>query len=239
MRKIEYRTKLLIVFSLWWIFWAYKPWNLSDWILENILTVLFIGLLVLTRNKLRLSNVSYTVLFAFMCLHTVGSHYTYAEVPYEEWSKALGFSVNGILGFQRNNYDRLVHFSFGLLFAYPMRELFMRVANAKGAWSYYFPLELVMSLSMLYELIEWVTAIYFGGELGQAYLGTQGDVWDAQKDMAMATLGAAIGMTIVALINWRYKKDFASEFKESLKVKKSEPLGEVALREYTKTDKND
>ncbi len=232
MKTIEYRTKLLILFVIWWVIWAIDPSHFSDWVLENVLTVFFIAALIFTRNKFRLSTVSYTVMFIFLCMHTIGSHYTYAEVPYEAWTGSLGFSINDTFGFERNHFDRLVHFSFGLLFAYPMRELFMRIAKSEGAWSYYFPLELVMSLSMLYELVEWGAAVLVGGELGQAYLGTQGDIWDAHKDMGLATVGAAVGMLIVAGINWRYQKDFAQEFKNSLKIKSDTPLGEVKLREY-------
>jgi len=179
----------------------------------------------------RLSSLSYTLIFIFLSLHTIGSHYTYADVPYESWTGTLGFSINDIFGFTRNHFDRLVHFLFGFLIAYPMREVFMRVAGAKGAWSYYLPLELVMSLSMLYELIEWATAEVVGGELGMAYLGTQGDIWDAHKDMGLATLGAALGMLIVAGFNKYYQKDFGREFAASLKVKDNTPLGEVKLRE--------
>lgn len=232
MHKLEYRTKLLIVFTAWWLAWAYKPWHFSDWVLENILTVLFVGTLILTRNRFRLSSVSYTVLFIFLCLHTIGSHYTYADVPYEQWTATLGFSINDLFGFTRNHFDRLVHFLFGFLFYYPMREFFMRIALSKGAWSYYLPVELVMSLSMLYELIEWAAAIVVGGDLGMAYLGTQGDVWDAHKDMGLATTGAILGMIIVAAINWKYQRDFADEFLDSMRIKIKSPLGEVKLREY-------
>ena len=230
--RIQVRTALLVLFAVWWIIWAFHPWYFSDWMIENILTVLFILSLVVTRNRFRLSNLSYWLLFVFLLFHTVGAHYTYAEVPYEKWTAALGFSVDDTFGFERNMFDRLVHFSFGLLFVYPMRELFMRVAHAKGAWSYYLPVEMIMSVSMLYELIEWAVAMLVGGDLGMAYLGTQGDVWDAHKDMALASLGAAIGMTVVAIVNWRMQRDFAVEFIESLKVKNPIPLGEVKLREY-------
>jgi len=232
MRKVEYRTRLLLLFGIWWVVWAYRPWNFSDWVLENLLTVAFVALLIGTRHVFRLSNVSYTELFLFLLLHTIGSHYTYADVPYEKWTAALGFSINDLFGFERNHFDRLVHFLFGFLFAYPMRELFVRVAHTRGAWSYYLPVELVMSLSMLYELIEWVAAEAVGGELGMAYLGTQGDVWDAHKDMGLATLGACLGMLIVATINRRYQRDFGKEFVESLRVKIVTPLGEAKLREY-------
>ena len=236
--KLEYRTKLLLLFAIWWTIWAYRPWFFSDWIIENLLTVAFIAYFIISRHSFRLSNLSYTLLFIFMCLHTIGSHYTYAEVPYEKWTAALGFSINELFGFTRNHFDRLVHFLFGFLLAYPMRELFMRVAGARGAWSYYLPVELIMSLSMLYELIEWAVAGVVGGDLGMAYLGTQGDIWDAHKDMGLATLGAAIGMTIVALANRHYHRDFAKEISESLKVKDKVPLGEVKLRELKELKNN-
>jgi acyl carrier protein len=97
--------------------------------------------------------------------------------------------------------------------------------------------ELVMALSMLYELIEWLAAAVVGGELGMAYLGTQGDVWDAHKDMGLATLGASLGMLIVAGINFRYQRDFGDEFAESLRVKIKTPLGEQKLREHKRARK--
>jgi putative membrane protein len=230
-RKFEFRTKLLLIFGIWWLFWAYKPWFFSDWVIENLLTVACIAFLYVTRNSFRLSNLSYFLLFAFLCLHTIGSHYTYAEVPYERWSAALGFSINELFGFSRNHFDRLVHFLFGFLLAYPFREMFMRVAGAKGAWSYYLPVEIIMSFSMIYEIIEWLVAEIVGGDLGMAYLGIQGDIWDAHKDMGLATLGAALGMTIVALVNRHYHRDFGREFLDSLKVKDKVPLGEVKLQE--------
>jgi len=137
--------------------------------------------------------------------------------------------LNDLLGLERNSFDRLVHFSYGLLMAYPMRELFLRVANARGFWGYFLPLDLTLSTSALFELFEWVAAELFGGDLGIAYLGSQGDIWDAQKDMALAGLGAAIAMTITLLVNRRLQRDFNREWAESLRVKHALPLGEVEL----------
>jgi len=111
----------------------------------------------------------------------------------------------------------------------------MRVAGTRGVWSYYLPVELVMALSMLYEIIEWGTTLVVGGELGAAYLGMQGDVWDAQKDMGLATLGACLGMLVVAGINFRCQRDFADDFLASLRIKIATPLGEVSLKEYGST----
>ena len=171
------------------------------------------------------------MIFLFLSLHLVGAHYTYAQVPYDAWFESLsGRTFNSLVGWERNNFDRVVHFSYGLLLAYPIREVFQRVAKLRGFWGYFFPLDITMSTSMLYELIEWAAAEMFGGDLGAAYLGTQGDVWDAHKDMALASLGALIAMCVVALINSRSKRDFAREWNESLRIKSARPLGEMALR---------
>src|ERR1043165_4963213 len=107
--------------------------------------------------------------------------------------------------------------------------MFLRVGNVRGFWGYFLPLDLTMSTSMLYELIEWAAAEFFGGELGMAYLGTQGDVWDAHKDMALASLGALIAMVITALVNAKLQRDFAAEWADSIRVKRKKPLGEEAI----------
>lgn len=217
----------LALFGVWWALMAIRPWDLKDWALENVLTVPAILVLVATRRALPLSRVSYLLIFTFLAMHTLGSHYTYAMVPYDEWSRALtGGSLNAALGFSRNMYDRLVHFSFGLLLAYPVREMFLRVAQVRGFWGYYLPLDVTMALSALYELVEWGAAEVFGGDLGVAYLGTQGDVWDAQKDMAAAAIGALIAMTITAGLNFWLERGHAREWAESVTVKDPRPHGE-------------
>jgi putative membrane protein len=225
-----YLRALAILFAAWWALLAIAPWYREDWLVENVLTVLAVGFLAVTRNRFVLSRLSYTFIFLFLCLHTLGSHYTYSEVPLDAWLQAaFGTDTRALLGWERNNFDRVVHFAYGLLLAYPVRELFVRVADVRGFWGYFLPLDLTMSSSMLYELIEWGAAIVLGGELGAAYLGTQGDVWDAHKDMALASLGALIAMSITAAVNIRMRRDFAREFRESLRVKDPQPLGEAAL----------
>jgi putative membrane protein len=200
---------------------AIKPFDLHDWLLENALVVLAAGLLVSTYKSFPLSRASYTCIFIFMMLHALGAHYTYAKVPYQEWFPSLAGG--------RNHFDRLVHLAYGLLLAYPIREMFLRIGNVRGFWGYFLPLDLTMSTSMLYELIEWGAAEYFGGDLGAAYLGTQGDVWDAHKDMALASLGALIAMFVTAMINRYLQRDFANEWAESIRVKRRKPLGEEAI----------
>lgn len=231
MSRKAYLWTLAGIFAVLWAALAIAPFHRSDWLLENTLSVVAIAVLVFTYRMLPLSGVSYTALFVFLCLHTIGAHYTYAEVPYDAaFQQLTGRSFNEMVGWQRNNFDRVVHFSYGLLLAYPIRELFLRVATMRGFWGYFLPLDLTMSSSMLYELIEWGAAVVVGGDLGAAYLGSQGDEWDAQKDMALASLGALITMSATACINIALQRDFAHEWAASLRVRGREPLGEVAIQ---------
>jgi len=226
----QYFLLLTALFAILWIALAIDPLFRDDWLLENALVGAFIIALALSWRWFTFSRISVTLIFLFLCLHEVGAHYTYSHVPYDEWIRSLtGTSLNEAMGWERNHFDRLVHFSYGLLLAYPIREVFMRVANVRGFWSYFLPLDLTMSTSMIFELFEWSAAEFFGGDLGMAYLGMQGDIWDAQKDMALASLGALIAMLITALVNVRLQKDFAREWAESLRVKSNEPLGETAI----------
>ena len=233
----KYLITLAILFAIEWCVLAISPWHFKDWLLENVLVLAAVIYIAVTFKRFPLSRVSYTLIFIFLCLHAIGAHYTYAEVPYDVWSQNIfGFSLNEKMGWERNHFDRLVHFSYGLLLAYPIREMFVRVVNVKGFWGYFLPLDLTMSTSMLYELVEWVVAIVFGGELGMAYLGTQGDIWDAHKDMALASLGALIAMSITAGINIAIQRDFAQEWADSLSVKHKEPLGEDEIARMLDAD---
>jgi putative membrane protein len=228
--QARYPQLLLALLAALSLAMAVSPHDRADWLLENSLLFGAVAVLIATRRALPLSRVSYTLIFLFLCLHTVGAHYTYSLVPYDDWFERLtGRTLSSILGWERNHFDRLVHFCYGLLLAYPAREVFLRVADVRGFWGYFFPLDVVMATSMLYELIEWGAAMLFGGDLGTAYLGTQGDPWDAQKDMALATIGAVIAMSITGIINRLTQRDFAREWNESLRVKHPEPLGEEAL----------
>lgn len=192
-----------------WALLALDPHDRADWALENALVVAFVLGLAASYRAFPLSRISYTLIFLFLCLHEIGAHYTYALVPYDDWFRPwAGFGLNDALGFERNHFDRAIHFSYGLLLAYPIREVFIRIANVRGFWGYFLPLDITMSTSMLFELFEWAAAEFFGGELGMAYLGTQGDVWDAHKDMALASLGALLAMLATAALNAYLQRDF-------------------------------
>lgn len=228
---LRYAGILLAIFAVVWIVLAISPWDRHDWLLENALAIITIAVLIATARRFPLSRISYTLIFIFVCLHEVGAHYTYAEVPYEKFFQdTFGFSFNGLWGWERNNFDRVVHFLYGLLLAYPIREFFYRIADVKGFWGYFLPLEFTMATSMIFELIEWGAAEFFGGELGQAYLGTQGDIWDAHKDMALASLGAMVCMLVTAAINLKIQRDLAAEFADSFRIKHRTPLGEDEMK---------
>lgn len=222
---------LLVVLVVTGVLLGIAPLHRDDWLLENALSVAAVVVIVVMWRKFPLSRLSCVLIFVFLMLHELGAHYTYSEVPYDAWFEALtGRGLNERFGFERNHFDRLVHFAYGFLIAYPIREVFVRVASARGFWGYFLPLDVVMSTSMLYELVEWGASIVFGGELGAAYLGTQGDVWDAHKDMLFATLGALLALTITALVHRSLDRDFQREWAESLRVKQKTPLGEEAAR---------
>lgn len=200
----RYVAVLVVLFTILWIAMAIDPKYREDWAVENILVAaLAIGLVAL-RNRFVLSRAAATMLFVFCCTHVVGSHYTYAEVPYDAWARALtGHTINDALGLSRNHFDRLQHFCYGLLLAKPIREVLMQRHDVPRFASYALPVDLILSSSLIYELIEWLAAIVFGEELGAAYLGTQGDPWDAHADMALAGLGALITMLVTFFVERR------------------------------------
>lgn len=176
------------------------PHDRATWLLENMMTVLFAVFLVFQQRRQPLSAASWWLIFAFGLLHTIGAHYTYSLVPYNEWTHAVfGTSLNDLLGWERNHFDRLVHFCYGLLLYVPMREILSERVGIRSGWASYFTIEFVMASSLLYELVEWAAAVTFGGDVGMAYLGTQGDIWDAHKDMLLATLGALVAWSLLVL----------------------------------------
>ena len=237
----SYRHYLLTLASLYaalWVALGLYPENRAAWLLENVLVVVSIVAAAASYRVFRFSRFSYTLIFLFLCLHAVGAHYTYALVPYDQWFQGVfGSSLNDALAFERNNFDRAIHFSYGLLMAYPVREIFIRIANVRGFWGYFLPLDITMSSSALYEMLEWAAVAAFEANGAVAFLATQGDPWDAQKDMALASCGALIAMSITACVNYNRQRDFAAEWADSLRVKHPHPLGENALRWWRRWEK--
>ena len=183
----------MAVFAFVWSNSLIGTTDIANWLLENTLTFIFVAFLVISYKKHQFSDLSYLLVCIYLCLHVYGSKYTYAENPFGYWLKDA-FNMS------RNHYDRIVHFSFGFLLAYPMREMFLKWLKYPKWVAWLLPIEITLSISAFYELIEWAVADLFFKAQGDAYLGTQGDVWDAQKDIFLAFCGAIIATTIVSLV---------------------------------------
>ncbi len=190
--KVPFILLAWIVF--YWVVMAIAPLDRHDWLMENILFFVFFVAAVGTYQIFQFSNRSYFLITVFLTLHLTGAHYTYAKVPF-------GFYMAEVLDISRNHFDRIVHFSFGLLLTYPIRELLIRFAKLRGFFSYYLPVDVVLACSGFFEILEWLLVLSVNPELGDAYLGTQGDIWDAQKDMALATIGSVVAMLLTFVLS--------------------------------------
>jgi putative membrane protein len=194
-RPVQSRHGPVLVMAAWllllWTVTAIEPFDRRDWLLENLLVFFYGGLLLVTYRRFRFSALSYLLFTVFMSLHLVGAHYTYSEVPF-------GFWLQDALDLARNHYDRIVHFSFGLLIAYPLREWLLRITGVRRGWSYILTVALVLAFSGFYEVMEGIVAMIVSPDLGMAYLGTQGDEWDSQQDTFLAFSGAVVAMLVTA-----------------------------------------
>jgi putative membrane protein len=176
-----------MLFSITFIALGVNPVDRDVWIVEVIPIVITFLILVTTFSKFRFSNYSYTLMALWMFWHTVGGHYTFANVPFD--------FVTELFGFERNHFDRIGHFIIGF-YAFPMAELVVRQKWAGPILASFFGLFFVVTIATSYEVIEWLYAVIEGGEAGMEFLGSQGDVWDAQKDMLADTLGAIFSLAL-------------------------------------------
>jgi len=185
--------QLLLAYIIVWTVTAIRPLHREDWLLENLLVFASCPVLFALYRYRILSNLSYVLLFLFFSLHAVGAHFTYTEMPLGNWLRD-GLHLN------RNHYDRVVHLAFGLLMAYPLREVLIRAAGARDGWSCILSVHVIAGWSALYEIMEGIVGNLVRPELGAAFTGLQGDIWDAQKDMSLAMLGAVVSMTVAAVL---------------------------------------
>lgn len=175
---------------------AYHPDTVFDWALENVAISVGIAMGVISYRRLPLSDLSYLLLFLFLCLHEWGAHYKYSDVPLGEWMKPW-------LHTQRNDFDKVAHFSFGLLFSYPMQEICIRTLRVTGPWRYYLPVECTLALSAVYEMMEAGMAQILSPQRGEEFVGMQGDIWDSQEDMLAACIGSIVAMVVLYAIRKR------------------------------------
>lgn len=175
-----------ILFAAYWLAMAIDPLDRKDWLLENLLVFLSVPAFWVADRRLRLSASSHALVVLFLMLHVTGSHWSYSLVPLD-WRS---------FGFDRNPYDRVVHFAYGLLLAPVVAEVLERTGRGKGSWGAALAVQAILATSAIYEIIEWATAVIVAPDLGAAFLGTQGDEFDAVADMASAGLGSVLAMAV-------------------------------------------
>jgi putative membrane protein len=181
---------LLFVFVVFWLTLNINPVDTTMWIVENILMFTGLFFIIKSGDSINLSNASYVFIFLFFILQTIGAHYTYSLVPW-------GFEVQNYFNLSRNHYDRLVHFSFGLLLVIPVKEYLSTHIIIKNKTMFSLILIFIfLGIGGLYEVIGWIYALIDGGENATNFLGEQGDKWDSQQDIALAGLGALTSLVL-------------------------------------------
>jgi putative membrane protein len=188
-------------YILFWLWMLIGPYAWFNWWLENLLVFASAAYLCFSFRWFRFNNLSYVMIILFVALHTYGAHYSYNTTPIDEL-------MQDWFGFGRDNFDRIVHFCFGLLIVYPVREFAVRAMGLGKRWAVAAAPTFILAFAALYELIEmWVAAIV-APEIGTRFLGTQGDIWDSHHDIEVALYGAVLTMLVIALISWlRRRRD--------------------------------
>ncbi len=204
-----YKILLLVVFLLFWGWSMWNPTHQDNWLLENkavFFSAPFIYFLFIWYIKF--SKLSLTLVTLFTLLHLVGAHYDYGSVPF-------GTTLGTIFETSNNLYDKIVHFSFGLLIVYPLREMFLRIAKMKGFWSYLSPFMAIITLGTFYEIYEWITVLKYNPDVGYLFIGGS-DPFDATKDLFVAMIGSLITLFLVAWLERIVsKKRFIQNIKNS------------------------
>lgn len=191
--KNRFLTGLLGVYFVLMFALAIEPMDRTVWFAENLTVWIIVAIILgLYWRGVRFSNLAYGLMFILIYLHTIGGHYTFALVPFD-W-------VTDLFGFERNHYDRLAHFSVGF-YAFAVAEwLSSKRLVAHRFVLFTYPVFLIATIAMSYELIEWFYAASSDAADAMAYLGSQGDIWDAQKDMLADTLGAITATALFFVI---------------------------------------
>lgn len=186
---------MIAVFVLAWGWLAISPVNRRDWLLENAVLLISVAALAILYRFFKFSNRSYLFITLFCILHMIGAHYAYKNTPLDFWAKNL-------FGMKRGIYDWFVHFAFGLLIVYPVREFIAALLRLQRKWLYTFTFSIIMMSSALFEIGEMGVVLVASQTLAKEYLGVQGDVLDSQKDMAMTLFGALISIGILVTIRY-------------------------------------
>lgn len=187
----SFAHRALLGFSLTFVALGIAPVDRQSWFVENIMVLLVVAALWCKGSRPALSRSAWSATLLFLFIHQIGAHYTYPQVPYNAWLlNVFSLDLNGLLGWERNQYDRFVHLTYGLLLSVPIRELSQQM-GVKPRYVSLIAWNLVLSTSAVYELMEWLGGAYLSGS-GADVVGAQDDFWDAQKDMALAGLGSML-----------------------------------------------
>lgn len=189
MLKNKFLCGLLYTYAVLFLVLAINPVDRMTWFVENLTVWIILAVILgLYAGGIRFSNAAYALMFVLVYLHTIGGHWTFALVPFD--------FVTDLFGFERNHYDRIAHFTVGF-YAFAIAEwLYVKRLVANRFLLFTYPVFVIATVAMSYELIEWIYAALANPEAGIAYLGSQGDIWDAQKDMLADTLGALAAMAL-------------------------------------------
>jgi putative membrane protein len=184
----------LFIFFATLVWSGIQPKDYLTWVLEVLPAVIGFVVLALTRRRFPLTTLTYGLILAHCVILMVGGHYTYAEVPLFDW-------IRDWFGLERNNYDKVGHFAQGFVPAIIAREILLRNAIVNGKkWMFFLIVCVCLAISAFYELIEWWVAI-FSGESAEAFLGTQGYIWDTQSDMMLALTGAVAALLLLSALH--------------------------------------
>lgn len=199
--RLKFPHYLLMIYIVVFVILAINPYERTIWWAENLPIMLIVLILVLTYSKFQFSNTAYLLMSVLIIMHTIGGHYTFARVPFEWFSN--------LFGFERNHYDRIAHFSVGF-YAFAAAELSLKTKSVNSKWILFlFPVFFIMAVAGIYEVFEWQLAVLGDPTAGIEVLGSQGDIWDAQKDILADTLGALLSMGIF----WGVKRKEISKLK--------------------------
>jgi putative membrane protein len=176
---------LLCLYLIGFMLLAINPHDRADWALENLFPLSQLLAVIISYRYFKFTRLSYYMFFFYLFVQSWGGHFTYAEAWPFNW-------LRNNLHLSRNHYDRVAHFMLGFLLAIPIREILLQFVQASRRWMNFITAAIVLAIGAFYELIEWWVAVLATPDLGDKFLGTQGDVWDTQWDMFLALVGAAL-----------------------------------------------
>jgi putative membrane protein len=180
---------LLLIYAVGFTVLAVRPYDRADWAMENFFPVSMLIAVLIVYPHFKFTRLSYYLIFIYLFVQSYGGHYTYALAPPFNW-------LRDELGLARNHYDRVAHFMLGFLMASPIREILLRYITASRRWMAFLTASIVLAIGAFYEFIEWWVAVIVTPDLGDKFLGTQGDIWDSHWDMFLALAGAVLALAL-------------------------------------------